>query len=349
MASCCHHAQPATASKTIHWRDPLLLITGTLCLLSLVWHLWSPVALWHPLQQFTHHVVDILGTIWWGIVVGIIAVGLLAQTPDDWVPRLLGSGRGFSGLLRAVGAGLLLDLCSHGILLVGMQFYKKGASLGQVYAFLLASPWNSLSLTIVLFSLIGWGWTLTFILLSAVIALLTGWLADYLLSPSAANVPNPTPSSPLWPDVKATFRALRWRTVQPIRILHHGLAESTMLLRWLLLGVVLAAIIRAFVPTEIFQQGFAPTLAGLGLTLIATTLIEVCSEGSTPIAGDILHRAHAPGNAFTFLMAGVATDYTEMLSLRQTTGRWALALAMPLFSIPQILFLGWILNHFQPT
>ena len=47
---------------------------------------------------------------------------------------------------------------------------------------------------------------------------------------------------------------------------------------------------------------------GLLLTLAAPTVIEVCSVGSSPIAADLLNRAGAPGNAFTFLMAGAATD-----------------------------------------
>jgi len=64
--------------------------------------------------------------------------------------------------------------------MVGMQLYRRGASLGQVMAFLIASPWNSLSLTIILVSLVGLSWTLLFVLLSLVIALISGRLFDML-------------------------------------------------------------------------------------------------------------------------------------------------------------------------
>jgi uncharacterized membrane protein YraQ (UPF0718 family) len=63
-------------------------------------------------------------------------------------------------MFRATLAGVCLDLCSHGILAVGMKLYERGASTGQVMAFLLASPWNSFSLTLILFGLIGVSWTL---------------------------------------------------------------------------------------------------------------------------------------------------------------------------------------------
>ena len=82
------------------------------------------------------------------------------------------------------------------------------------------------------------------------------------------------------------------------------------------------------------------------MTLVAATIIEVCSEGSTPIAADLVVRADAPGNGFTFLMAGIATDYTEIVVLRDLTKSWKIALFLPLVCVPQVLVLGWLLNQF---
>ena len=64
---------------------------------------------------------------------------------------LINAARQAPGLLRAALAGVFLDLCSHGILAVGMKLYERGASAGQVMTFLLASPWNSFSLTLILY------------------------------------------------------------------------------------------------------------------------------------------------------------------------------------------------------
>ena len=47
-------------------------------------------------------------------------------------------------------------------------------------AFLIASPWNSISLTIILFTLIGLKWTLIFIALSGVIAIISGIIFNSL-------------------------------------------------------------------------------------------------------------------------------------------------------------------------
>jgi uncharacterized membrane protein YraQ (UPF0718 family) len=57
-------------------------------------------------------------------------------------------------------------------------------------------------------------------------------------------------------------------------------------------------------------------------------------------------RAAAPGNAFAFLMAGVSTDYTEILVMREATKSWKIAFFLPLVTVPQIVLLGWLMNQF---
>ena len=301
------------------------------------------------LLVYGHACFELLSRAWWGLTIGIVAVAVIGRLPRELVAAVLGRGGSFSGLLRAVGAGVLLDLCNHGILMVGMSLYRRGASLGQTLAFLIASPWNSLSLTLILAALIGWKWMLLFIALSMLVALVTGWLADRLVhagtlprNPHAVDLPH---GYRVWPAVRGVMRTLKPGANNYARLAMEGLTGSKMVLRWIFFGFVLTALIRAFVPDASFQQYFGPTVAGLFLTLLATTLIEVCSEGSSPIAADLLTRAHAPGNAFVFLMAGAATDYTEIMSLRETTRSWKATLALPLLSTPQVLLIGWLLQR----
>ena len=89
-----------------------------------------------------------------------------------------------------------------------------------------------------------------------------------------------------------------------------------MVLRWIFFGIFLAGLVRAFFSPETFGTWFGPTLGGLGLTVLVATTMEVCSEGSTPIAADLLTRASAQGNGFAFLMTEVSTDYTEIMVLK---------------------------------
>jgi hypothetical protein len=302
------------------------------------------------LSTFVHTSYEFINEMWWSLILATFFVGLIGFIPRDLMQGIMGTKKGVSGMVRAAFAGLFLDLCSHGILMVGAKLYERGVSIGQVMAFLIASPWNSFSLTLIFISLIGIKYTLIIIFASLVVAVITGLIFNFLVQLEWID---PNPNAQDLPDdfsIKETFKE-EWKKaeIRPSSILNvfkNGLREARMVLRWLLLGVVLAGLIRSFVPIEMFAEWFAPTLLGLGTTIVAATIIEVCSEGSAPIATDIINRANAPGNGFAFLMAGVSTDYTEIMILRETTGRWTIPLLLPLISLPQIILIGYLINSY---
>ncbi len=295
-----------------------------------------------------HSVQELMNIMWWSVLLAIAFVGLLSKVPREFVISVLGKGGTIKGLWRATLAGVLLDLCSHGILAVGMELRRKGASLGQVMAFLIASPWNSLSLTIIMVALIGLPWTLAFIGISMLLALTTGWMFDRLEQNGTLPATNLAVELPegfqFWPEAKQQLRGVSWDRKLFSTIAKSGLSGSRMVIKWLLFGVMLASAIRGFVSLEDFQTYFGPSMLGLAATLIAATIIEVCSEGSTPIAADLMNRANAPGNSFAFLMTGVATDYTEVMVIKETTNSWKTALFLPLLCVPQVIVVAMILN-----
>ncbi len=300
------------------------------------------------LHSLSGAVYTLMNTIWWGILIGIIMVAVLTKIPREFIVAILGSGSGIGGIIRATLAGVLLDLCSHGILMVGAKLYERGASAGQVIAFLVASPWNSFSLTLVLVALIGLKWTLAFIGFSVVIAVISGLLFDLFVkkgvlpaNPNRSDLPK---DFRFWPAAKAGMKATQYDGAYFSSLFSEGLSGSRPVLRWILFGVVLAGLVQTFLDTASMQTWFGPTIAGLGLTVLVATIMEVCSEGSTPIAADLLNRAGAPGNSFAFLMTGVATDYTEIMILKETTKSWKFALFLPLISLPQVLIISWLMN-----
>lgn len=320
--------------------------------LGYVAHLAGAEGLGPYVTEFAHATYALMNKMWWGLVLGIVFVGLLGRVPREMVMAVIGRPGTAGGVVRATLAGVLLDLCSHGILLVGMKLYERGAGIGQVMAFLIASPWNSLSLTLILAALVGWGWTLLFVVASMAIALVSGLFFNMLVkrgvlpeNPHRAEAPA---EYSLRADAKARLAGVEWTPALAVQLVREAVSGSRMILRWIFFGVVLAALIRTFLPPETFGALFGPTLVGLGLTLVVATVLEVCSEGSTPIAADLLTRAAAPGNAFAFLMAGVATDYTEIMGLKETTRSWKIALFLPLVTLPQVVALAVVMNLAAP-
>ena len=87
-----------------------------------------------------------------------------------------------------------------------------------------------------------------------------------------------------------------------------------------------------------------PDFTRILVTLLFATIIEVCSEGSSPIAFEIFAKTGALGNPFIFLMAGVATDYTEIGLLWSNIGKRT-AIWLPVVTVPQILLLAAFFNQ----
>ena len=340
--TCCHPAPNKI--------DYLLWVSLSLVVILYCHFAWfqasTNFASWY--NALSMSVFELINTIWGGIALGIVMLSILTPIPREFVSSLLGTKKGLRGILRATAAGVLLDLCSHGILMVGAKLYERGASIGQVMAFLIASPWNSFSLTLILIALIGLWWTLAFIVLSMLIAISVGMIFDALVAhqklpenPQAIDLPV---GFRFWSEAKSRLKQTHFSPAYFSKMAIDGIKESRMVMRWILFGVLIAGLIRAFVSTENFSSYFRPTFAGLGLTILVATIMEVCSEGSTPIAADLLNRANAPGNAFAFLMTGVSTDYTEVMVIRETTKSWKIALFLPLLTVPQVVFIGWLIN-----
>ncbi len=328
--------------------DWLLRVCASLVAMLMVVHVAAPSS-WSPaLRNMAADTTEMMMIMWWGIALGMVSIGLLRRIPREFVTHIMGSGRGLKPVLRATCAGVLLDMCSHGILMVGAQLYERGASIGQVVAFLLASPWNSLSLTLILLAMLGPGLTVLFVLASMLIGICTGVLFDRL--ERAGRLPaNPhrievDPDFEFWPRARRALGDVDFGWRWCIDVLAGGVKASRMVVRWLLFGVLLAVLVRAFVPLDWFAAWFGPTLLGLLATVAVTSVMEVCSEGSTPLAVDFVQRAGAPGNGFAFLMGGVATDYTEVMVLKDTTGSWRVALFLPLLALPQVLLVAWLIN-----
>lgn len=351
MSSCCNTPKQETSCHEPKSSVDYLLwgsMFFSVIFYVLHWQFFASLENMQWLAVMGQSVFSLLNIVWWGILLGIIMLALLAKVPREFVISVLGTGTGFRGIIRATIGGVLLDLCSHGILMVGAKLYERGASVGQVMAFLIASPWNSFSLTIILFALIGLKWTLFFIFASMLIALFSGWLFDLLekrgVLPSNPHTLELPTEFNFWYEAKTQFSAATFNGNTFLEMIKSGLLDSRMVVRWILFGVLLASLIRAFVDVSLFQQYFGPTMVGLLFTLIAATIIEVCSEGSAPIAADLLTRANSPGNSFAFLMAGVSTDYTEVMVLKESTRSWKIALFLPLITVPQIFVIAWLIN-----
>ena len=304
------------------------------------------------LNPFFDAFVDYFSMIWWAILVGFFVGGFIDYfIPRSYIKKYLSKHRKRT-IVYSVIFGFIMSACSHGILAIAMELYKKGASTPSVIAFLLASPWANLPITFILFGF--FGLKAFFIVISAIfIAITTGIIYQYLERNGMVECHEHSESDEVeedfsirddiakrWNDFNFTSRNLRDASAGIIR---GSWSLSKMVLWWLLVGMIMASVARAFIPHDLFVEYMGASFIGLVVTLAFATIIEVCSEGSSPLAFEIFNQTGAFGNSFTFLMAGVATDYTEIGLIWGNIGKRA-ALFLPLITVPQILVLGYAFN-----
>jgi len=328
---CCHASQPKDEIPPISRR---LATVGSIFLAVLL------ISFLPPFEALNQSLLSYLGIVWWAVLLGLVLGGIIDYfVPDGFVIRFLGK-RNKMTLIHAVLAGFLMSACSHGILAIAIQLYKKGASVPAVITFLLASPWANLPMTVLLFGFFGWK-ALLFVVGAMVIALITGIIFTVLdrfglIEGPAKDVDEENVS---WDRI--TNFDLR-KSVKGVAIGFVSLAN--MVLWWILIGILAASIIGAYVPEHWFMDYMGPNLTGMLVTLAFATVLEVCSEGTSPLAFEIFNKTAALGNPFVFLMAGVATDYTEIGLLWTNIGKRT-AIWLPIVTVPQILLLGMWFNQ----
>lgn len=323
------------------WYKERLYIIGLITIILIIISYLIP-----QLNKLHTAFIDYFKLIWWAILLGLLIGGIIDHlVPREYISKFLSTHKKRS-IFYAVGFGFLMSACSHGILAIAIQLYKKGASIPSVIAFLLASPWANLPITILLFGF--FGVKALFLVISAIIiAIITGFIYQLL------NKHNKIEKNPhtikvkkefsIRKDFKKRFKNYKFSLEDIKEILRGSWSLAKMVVWWILIGMILAAFARAFVPSHIFMKYLGPTLLGLAVTLIFATIIEVCSEGSSVLAFEIFNQTKAFGNSFTFLMAGVSTDMTEIGLIWSNIGHKS-AIWLPLITVPQIVLLGYFFN-----
>ncbi len=303
-------------------------------------------------EQFRKIFLQYLKTIWWAIALGLLLGGIIDHyIPREYISKIL-SQRRPSTIFNSVFLGFLMSACSHGILALSIQLHKKGASNPAVVSFLLASPWANFAVTLMLISFFGLK-ALFIIIAALIVAINTGFIFMFLekkgLIEKNKNIIEVAESFSIMKDFKIRLKNYKFgfkTSTSDLKGIYNGaLVLADMVLWWIILGIFIASLAGAYIPVHFFHKFMGPTMLGLVVTLALATIIEVCSEGSSPLAFEIYRQTHALGNSFVFLMAGVVTDYTEIGLLWTNVGKRT-AIWLPIITVPQVVLLGYLANIF---
>jgi len=130
------------------------------------------------------------------LAIGLLLSGLIHEfVPGGLVERHLG-GRGIKPLLYSTLAGTVLPLCCIGSLPVAVGLRQKGARLGPVLAFLVATPATSISALLVCYALLGIKFTV-FIFFAVILMGLVMGIIGNLIKSEPKSLASPLQSAEL--------------------------------------------------------------------------------------------------------------------------------------------------------
>ncbi len=265
------------------------------------------------------------------ILLGFFVAGLLhAFVPVRTMTRYL-SGRGIGPVVKAALFGIPLPLCSCGVLPAAVALRRQGASKGAATSFLIATPQTGVDSIAATYSLLGLPFAVIRPLAALVGAVFGGWAVDKAEGSGASGKIDPE-------SAENEHRHLSFMAKMR-QALSYGFIDMVASVgRWLVIGLIVAALITVFVPDTLFLSlSEYPLLAMLAVVVVAIPMY-ICATGSIPIAMSLMMKGLSPGIAFVMLMAGPAANFASLLILGKTQGRRATLIYVGAVTVTAIAF-----------
>ena len=256
----------------------------------------------------------------WLIISFMVAGGMHNLLNPARLQHLLGNRR-MSTLIKATLSGMLLPICSCGVIPLGLGLYYTGAYLGPTLAFMVATPIINPAAVLLAYGLLGPQLATIYLVSGFCVPILVGMLGNRL---AGAEIHAPgmdqqaeIPNLDLDSDVglaQRLFSGLHWG------FMDLGVMSS----KYIVLGILLAGFLIVVVPQSMIQRYLGdPGMISIAGIAILGSVLYVCAVGHIPFVAALVASGAAPGVAITFLMTGAATNLPELISIYKLIGKRA--------------------------
>jgi uncharacterized membrane protein YraQ (UPF0718 family) len=297
----------------------------------------------HLIGDIMYTAWDILGDVSPWLVMSFIVAGLFRQflNPAKFQKAL--GNRGLPAVIKATLSGMLLPICSCGVIPLGLGMYYTGAYLGPTLAFMVATPIINPAAVLLAYGLLGPQIATIYLLGGFIVPILIGITANLLAGDEIHA-----------PGMDTQIEQATFAEDEAVPILQKlmigckwGIFElGTMVGKYIVFGVLLAGILIVATPQHLIQGylGSPGMISIFGIAVLGS-LIYVCAVGHIPFVAALVATGAAPGVAITFLMTGAATNLPELISIYKMIGKRAVLLYSGLVVFSSMV-IGWLANQY---
>lgn len=281
------------------------------------------------------------------LLLGFFVAGLLHSfVPQQIYARHL-SGNGMGSIVKAALLGIPLPLCSCGVIPTTVSLRKSGASEAASASFLIATPQTGVDSIMATYSLLG----LPFAIIRPIVALVTAVFGGKLVGIANAKGKAGSADTSVLSDESCDNTASLKRGFfgKFADSLKYGFVDMIQDVgKWLVIGLLLAAVITVLVPDGFFAQFADRPFLNMLIVLCIAAPMYICATGSIPVALSLMLKGMSPGAALVLLMAGPATNVASILVIGRVFGRRSLLIYLLSIAIGAIGF-GLIIDYMLPS
>ena len=297
------------------------------------------------------------------LLLGFLLAGILhVWVPNHlYVPKI--SKPNFKSVLWSALFGVPLPICSCGVIPTSIALRREGASKGACVSFLISTPATGVDSILATYSLLGG----PFAVLRPIAAFVTAMLGGVFTNLVTKNEPE-TGVAVVGESHEHEHHGHEHYDCEEGRCScghedpdHHEKASFAQKVKgtfeygfvnmvgdvskWLVIGLLLGALIAAFVPDDFFLFLHEYPLLCMLVVLVLAMPMYTCATGSIPLALALVEKGITPGAALVLLMAGPATSIASMLVVGKAFGRRTLFAYLASIAFGA-LFFGVIVDTF---
>jgi len=313
--------------------DTIVLVSILVAVLALyVASLYSTQIKGIAFNNLVSNIRFITDKILFPIIIGSIASAILNHIfPHKYRSYIL-AGSGIIPILNALWIGIFKNRSIYETLYTGLAQYKSGMTLGATITYLIISPYNSISLIILVVFLFGFKTSLIIYGSLAFIAFASGMFAEILqyskFLPKSAMISRRDPNFNLADEISEDLQKFK-KCLLSRRLLFKHLKEIVLdylvvlkvVLKWSVLGVLMAGLIGGALKEKEIDFFFGEGVFSAISILFLAAILEIFSEGAIILAYMFYHLTGALGTAFLFLIMVNVIDFLEISDFRHIMGK----------------------------